>query len=128
MGGRRFEFRDVTVESVLAIHDHLVAEFESTSDPISPPGLRSRALLESAVARQFTGFQGVYKYETPLACTASLMFGICNNHPFHNGNKRIALVTGLLHMDSNGFVLHRTNRDQLYDLMIRIASHAMVGE
>ena len=84
-------------------------------------------LLESAVARQYVGARGYLKYPGAFQNAASLMFGICNNHPFHNGNKRTALVAALIHLDGNNLVLHRATQASLYDLMLRIATHTVSG-
>ena len=86
---------------VMAVHDYLILEFAGTEDPMSPPGVRDENLLASAVARQHVGYDGTLKYATPWLSAATLMFGICNNHPFYNGNKRTALVAGLTHLDRN---------------------------
>lgn len=120
--------KKLSVETVLAIHEHLVLEFSQTEDPISPPGVRDLGLLESAVHRQNAGSKDYLKYDTPCSNAASLMFGICNNHPFYNGNKRTALVSGLMHLDTNGLVLEGVTKDDLYRLMIRIATHAASKE
>ncbi len=112
---------------VKAVHNYLVLEFAGTEDPMSPPGVRDENLLASAVARQHVGFEGVLKYGTPCLSAATLMFGLCNNHPFYNGNKRSALVAGLTHLDRNGLVLDSVTRKQLFDLMLSIARHEMSG-
>ena len=118
--------RTLSVDTVLNIHDHLVREFANTPDPILPPGVRDEGLLASAVHRQQTGALEYMKYDTACSNAASLIFGICNNHPFHNGNKRTALVAGLMHLDANSRVLHKAKKEDLYRLMIRIASHKIV--
>jgi death on curing protein len=112
---------------VQAVHNYLVLEFAATGDPMSPPGVRDENLLASAVSRQHVGFEDQLKYGTPCLSAATLMFGICNNHPFHNGNKRTALVAGLTHLDRNGLVLDTVTRKELYDLMLSIARHDMSG-
>ena len=111
----------------MAVHNYLVLEFVGTQDPMSPPGVRDENLLASAVARQHVGFDGTLKYATPCLSAATLMFGICNNHPFYNGNKRTALVAGLTHLDRNGLVLDSVTRKELYELMLSIARHTMSG-
>ncbi len=113
----------LSVEDLLLIHDHVVQEFAETRDPVSPPGVRDIALLESAVGRQDVGFENDLKYSSAVSNAATLMFGVCNDHPFHNGNKRTALLAGLLHLDRNGLVLENAGQDSLYDLMTRIACH-----
>lgn len=55
------------------------------------------------------------------------MFGICHNHPFHNGNKRTALMAGVMHLDFNGYCIVGATNDQLYDLMLNIAKHDVVS-
>ena len=112
-------------KEVLDIYDVLVKDFASTSDPISPVGVRENGqLLESAVARQHTGYDGVLKYANPTESAATLGYGICCNHVFYNGNKRAALVSMLCHLDKNNFTLSEDiGQEQLYSLMIKIASH-----
>lgn len=120
------EIKTLPVDTILTIHDHLVREFAKTPDPISPPGIRDEGLLESAVHRQESGAGEYMKYDTVYSNAASLIYGICNNHPFFNGNKRTALVAGLMHLDANGLVLYTVTKEDLYKLMLRIASHDMV--
>lgn len=118
----------LSVESVTQIHDHLARAFAEDNDPISPAGVKNVALLEMAVSRQHVGFGGVSKYPTAVLNAATLMYGLCNDHPFHNGNKRTALIAGIMHLDKNGLVLDNVTRDELYNLMLRIANHEMTDE
>lgn len=115
----------LSVEDALFIHEVLVRDFAESGDPISPPGIRSIALLESAVHRQFTGTGGALKYPDPFSNAATLMYGLCNDHPFHNGNKRTALVGMLAHLDRNRLSLQDVNQKDLYDLMVATAAHGL---
>jgi death on curing protein len=109
---------------VANIHNDLVSEFASSGDPISPHGVRSRHLLESAVARQSVGFGSRMKYDAAHASCATLGYGICMNHPFFNGNKRTALVAMLCHLDRNDWTFDESvAQSDLYDLMLKIAKH-----
>lgn len=112
-------------EEVKGIHQLLVEDFEDSKDPIEPPGIRENgALLESAVNRQNVGFGNILKYSTPLENAASLCYGVCCNHGFHNGNKRAALVSLLCHLDKNGITLkENVDQKELFSLMLKIASH-----
>lgn len=92
---------------------------------MAPAGVRSEALLESAVYRQFTGYDGRFKYDHPLLMAASLVYGICCDHPFYNGNKRTALVAMLVHLDRNELTLPGVNQADLYETMVAIADHRM---
>jgi len=114
-------------EDVIEIHNRLVIDAAESNDPISPPGIKSEGLLESAIARQEVGFGGKLKYDNPISNAASLCYGICSNHPLHNGNKRTALVAMLYHLDKNGFTFNnRVNQDNLYSFMLSVASHTIV--
>jgi death on curing protein len=115
--------RMLSTDEVLAVHDILVRDFADSRDPISPSGVRSMALLESAVGRQWTSLGGVLKYPQPTSNAATLAYGLVCDHPFHNGNKRTALVAMLVHLDRNQLTLFDTSQNELYDLMIQIADH-----
>ncbi|MCA1563402.1 MAG: Fic family protein, partial [Acidobacteria bacterium] len=115
----------VSVEEILRIHQVLVADFAATGDPIGQMGVRSIALLESAVGRQLAGQGQMLKYADPLGSAATLAFGICCDHPFVNGNKRTSLVALLVHLDKNNLCLHRTSQNDLYQLMLAIADHSI---
>jgi death on curing protein len=116
----------LSAEDVLFIHERLCADFAATSDPIDPPGLRSMSLLESAVGRQHSGYEELMKYHDPVLNAATLLYGICNDHPFYNGNKRTALVSALAHLDCNQLVLGATKQTELFRLMIAVADHSIV--
>lgn len=114
----------LTKEDVVFIHERLVSDAAASDDPISPPGIKNEGLLESAVSRQQAGFSGQLKYDSPISNAATLCYGICCNHPLHNGNKRTALVSLLCHLDKNGLTFNgRTNQESLYSFMIKVASH-----
>src|SRR5262250_3424596 len=110
---------------VLRIHERLVLDFSGTADPIEPPGVRSEALLESAVGRQHAGLGSQLKYPAVGENAATLLYGICMDHPFHNGNKRTALVSMLAHLDRNHRTLFGVSQDDLFNLMIAVASHSI---
>lgn len=80
---------------VLALHDHLLA-LEG-----GPPGVRSQALLESALARprQLQSYGENPDIIDMAACYAT---GIIGNHPFVDGNKRTAFLASVLFLEMNG--------------------------
>jgi death on curing protein len=107
---------------VLQIYERLVRDFEDSDDPIHPAGIRDNHLLESALSRQHVGISNVLKYPDPPSNAATLGFGLCNTHPFYNGNKRTALVSVLVHLDKNKLCLWGTNEEQLYDFVLAVAN------
>lgn len=83
-----------TVAEVIATDRTLIEEFGGT------PGLRDRAALESAVFRPQSGY-----YADLLDEVAALMESLANNHPFVDGNKRIAFVMADVMLRMNGYFI-----------------------
>lgn len=115
-------------DEVLKIHDALVEDFQRSGDPIDPPGVKNKTMLASAVSRQQTSLQGVYKYPEPFSNAATLTFGLCNDHPFHNGNKRTALVALIVHLHKNGYSLVGVRHKELYNMILAVAQHKIAQE
>lgn len=95
------------MDEVLHIHERVCGDFASSADPVDTPGPRDSGLLDSAIARQLTGTADYLKYSTVWSNAATLTFGLCCNHPFHNGNKRTALVCMIAHLEKNGHTARR---------------------
>ena len=87
-----------TVEAVLAIHEQVFAAHGGGA------GIRSRDLLESAVAAPQARKLGVPFVSEPIEIAASYLFYLCGNHPFVDGNKRVALATCLVFLSENGLL------------------------
>ena len=118
--------KTLTTEDVIAIHERLTDDALQSDDPISPAGIKNPNLLESAVSRQHAGFGGSFKYGTPYLNAATLCYGICCNHPLHNGNKRTALVAMLCHLDANNLTFNdRANQGLLFSFMKNVAGHTL---
>jgi death on curing protein len=115
----------LTSQDLVTIHRRVCADFATCDDPVFPPGVRSMDLLESAVARQYVGLQHTLKYPSATANAATLTFGVCNNHPFHNGNKRTALVAMLAHLDANSMCLYDVRQNELYRMIKGVAAHTL---
>jgi len=112
------------VSEVSAIHEALVTDFASSQDPIEPPGVRSTALLDSAVHRPYTGIGDILKYPTVEMAASALLHGLVHDHPFHNGNKRTALVAMLVFLDDNGLIL-TCDESALFKIVLQLAQHAV---
>ncbi|MFK5878285.1 MAG: Fic family protein [Flavobacteriaceae bacterium] len=95
-------------------------------EPISPAGVKNNHLLESAVFRQQTGSGKYYKYDDCFLNCATLAYGITKNHAFHNGNKRLGLLSIIKHLHVNGLVLRpRLSENELYDLMLNTVENQL---
>ncbi len=68
------------------------------------PGLRDEGLLESALARP--RHKWTYKRRPDLASLAAAYgYGIVKNHPYRDGNKRVAFLTAVVFLGLNGIDL-----------------------
>lgn len=113
----------LSAETVMKIHLRLVQDFATDGDPIEPAGVRDKGeLLASALGRPQTSLGGVLKYPTIEMASAALLHAIIHNHPFHNGNKRTAIVSFLVFLDQNGYVLTSSD-DDLFDYVLALAAH-----
>ena len=82
------------INLVLDIHSEQLALFGGAD------GLRDRGLLESALSRPVN--KHAYGETDLAALAASYAFGIARNHPFVDGNKRVAFASFLVFLGLNG--------------------------
>jgi death-on-curing protein len=100
--------RFLSVDEVLAIHERLVEAFGG------PAGVRDHGLLESALFRPQTG------YYPDLAAMATALFeSLLMNHPFVDGNKRVAFFATDVFLRLNGWKL-RVEPDKAHRFLIRL--------
>src|SRR5258708_6289546 len=66
-------------------------------------GIRDEALLLSALSQPFASFHGNYLHKTIFDKAACYLFHICQNHPFIDGNKRVATVSSLIFLTLNNY-------------------------
>ena len=101
---------------VLAVHDEQLAEHGGGA------GIRDANLFESALARPKQLVNHAEHDAADLA--ASYGVGIARNHPFIDGNKRIAFVVVELFLVLNGFDLTATDANCVLT-MLDVASGTM---
>lgn len=94
--------RHPTVDAVIAIHAEVLAAHGGSA------GLRSRELLESAVAAPQATMMGQPLITDPIEIAAAYLYYLCSNHAFVDGNKRVALATALVFLSENGLLKHET--------------------
>lgn len=90
-------FLDVDV--VLTIHERMINEFGGGS------GLRDPGLLESAVVMPSAAFGGQFLHDDLPAMAGAYLFHLCKNHPFVDGNNRVALATAITFLLVNDYEL-----------------------
>lgn len=98
----------LTVADVLGMHSVLMQRYGGA------PGVRDPGALEAALFRPQTGYYGDI-----LAEAAALMESLATNHPFVDGNKRIAFAAADVFLRINGYRLHRAPM-QIHSEMIQM--------
>lgn len=112
------------VSDVEDVHHALARDFQQSRDPIFPAGVRDMNLLESAVARPKTSLGDTWKYPSVEMAGAALLHSLVLNHAFHNGNKRTGLVSLLVYLDRNNFLLTCSDKE-LFQVVLRLADHGL---
>ena len=97
------QWRWVSREVLLLLHN------ESLSEHGGAPGLRDQGLLDSALARPIQ----IALYESPDLAELASAYGVslAKNHPFIDGNKRVAFLAVGLFLAINGFRLSASQVD-----------------
>jgi len=107
------EPRWLTFSVVLAVHADQISKHGGAG------GLRDRGLLESALERPRNRYQ--YEPDSDLAgLAASYGFGIARNHPFLDGNKRVAFQAMYVFLGLNGLRIE-SPEEEVVALVVSVA-------
>lgn len=83
---------------------------ESLAEHGGLAGIRDQGLLDSALDRPKN--KAGYEVDSAVyGLAAAFAFRIAKNHPFHDGNKRIALIASFLFAELNGVRMTATEVD-----------------
>jgi death-on-curing protein len=100
---------------VLAFHKQLIVDYGGLD------GLRDEGLLESALAQPESTIFGSELHQNIFEMAAAYGYHLCQNHPFVDGNKRIAFVVMDTFLRVNGWEVVAEERP-IYALMLALAS------
>ena len=98
----------VTTADALFFHKQLIDRYGGA------PGLRDAGALESALHRPQTGYYDALVHET-----AALLESLVQNHPFVDGNKRVAFAVVDVFLRINGYSITADSK-AIYDHMIKL--------
>jgi death-on-curing protein len=101
-------------QEVLRIHATLIDLYGGAH------GVRDAELLASALAQPEATYEGLYLHSEVVEQAAAYGFHLAQNHPFLDGNKRIALAALLVFLEINGRSL-RVEQESLYAVMMSVA-------
>jgi len=100
---------------VLIIHADLLQRYGGE------PGLRDEGLLDSALAQPMMTFNGKHTHKTLFDKAAAYGFHVCKNHPFVDGNKRVAFVLMDIFLQKNCWDI-TSPEEEAYAMMMDLAS------
>ncbi|MEN8846463.1 MAG: type II toxin-antitoxin system death-on-curing family toxin [Akkermansiaceae bacterium] len=90
------EFIHPTKEQVIQVHQAVLKKDGGGE------GIEDLRLLESALAAPQASFGGKPIMSDVVEVGAAYLYYLASNHPFVDGNKRVAFVTGLTFLRLNG--------------------------
>lgn len=98
----------LTVADALALHAILIKRYGGSN------GIRDMGALESALFRPQTGY-----YKDLIEEAAALLESLAINHPFIDGNKRVAFAVTDTFLRINGLRFN-TDSKQIYEKLINL--------
>jgi death-on-curing protein len=98
----------VTTADALFFHRHLIERYGGAS------GIRDVGALESALHRPQTGY-----YDTIIHEAAALLESLVQNHPFVDGNKRVAFAVVDVFLRINGHSI-TADSNALYNYIMKL--------
>jgi death-on-curing protein len=98
----------VTTADALFFHKQLIERYGGA------PGVRDAGALESALHRPQTGY-----YDTLVHEAAALLESLVQNHPFVDGNKRVAFAVVDVFLRINGHWITADSK-AIYDYLIKL--------
>jgi len=110
----------ITIADVEYLAFRLAKEHLSFDEPIPDFTTRFPNSLESCVLTPFQRFSGKALYPTLVAKASILFYLMIKNHPFQNGNKRIATTTLLTFLYGNSKWL-KADTQELYNFTVWVA-------
>ena len=106
------------IQTVEFLHNQLIDKFGGKK------GIRDKTLLQSALARPNATFDQQDLYPEPWDKAAALLESLIINHPFVDGNKRIAYVMMRLTLNNAGWDINADQKEK-YEMVIK-ASQGLI--
>ncbi|PTV98376.1 death-on-curing protein [Halanaerobium saccharolyticum] len=109
------DIKFIPKDIILFFHEQLVKIYGGSFD------IRDENLLDSALEQPKATYQGEYLHDSLLKMAAAYGYHLCNNHPFIDGNKRIAFVAMDTFLQKNGLEITSSEKEA-YKMMIQVSS------
>src|SRR6266702_909625 len=95
----------LSLDEVIAIHDSMIEHYGGSF------GIRDIGLIQSAITRPHSSFDGEDLYSTIFDKSAALFHSLLFNHAFVDGNKRKAITATGRFLTLNGYELAASEKD-----------------
>ncbi len=110
----------LTIESVEYLAHRLAVDTMSWDEPIPPFNTRYPHVLESCLETPFQKFSQKSLYVGLIGKAAILFYLLIKNHPFQNGNKRVAITALLVFLYINKKWM-KVDNQELYNFAVWVA-------
>lgn len=112
--------KEIGITEVEYVAYRLARELMTWNEPIPDFGSRFPNILESCLAMPFQSFAWKKLYKGLIEKAAILFYLMIKNHPFENGNKRIAITTLFVFLHKNKKWL-RVDEREFYNFAVWVA-------
>lgn len=112
--------KPLKIEEIEDVAFWVAKKFWEFNEPIPDFSTRIPGILESCLKTPFQDFNQKPLYPSLVKKAAILFYLMIKNHPFENGNKRIAITTLLYFLLENEKYL-KTSQRSLYNFAVRVA-------
>jgi len=112
--------KSLRIEEIRYLAHQLAVETMSWDEPIPTFETRFPNILESCIATPFQRFERKSLYSGITGKGAILFYLLIKNHPFQNGNKRLAVASLLVFLYKNSKWLKVDNKE-MYNLAVWVA-------
>jgi len=110
----------LSVEEIKEVAFQLAQEKLTANEPIPEFETRFSGILESCLVVPFQKFEQKSLYKGLIAQSAILLYLLIKNHPFQNGNKRIAMTSLFYFLYKNDKWLE-VDAKKLYNFTVWVA-------
>src|SRR3989339_1385652 len=105
----------------LRLEDILLFYQEEMKQAGAKPQIRDKKTLDSALHAPQATFQGKFLMNI-FEMAATYANSICFNHPFLDGNKRVAAISAIAFLYLNGYELNERHKEELADTILLLVN------
>jgi death-on-curing protein len=114
----------LTIQNIIRLHSKIENTYQFK---YFERGIRDKGLLQLIAERPYFKPYGYDPFPDIYFKCASLIEGIAKEHPFINGNKRTALLTASIFMESNGYDIVLPLQSVKYSVIIANDKENKIG-